>query len=204
MEVRCETALARLEGRGGAAMVVLVGETGRLVRDCLLGFVRGIDGVLGASSVCESCPLRTLPAGFRRLRIVTDAGTWLPSALPLRGDPLGGVSTGAGSFDLAFCTLSSKLCIFPRRLRSCMIEEDLGRPEGAPVGRTGRLALVRLCLYVEVACVLLIAGTEGPRVWPFARADIGIGRGVALGPFIDNLDLGTGVVNGCGNTDFSE
>lgn len=77
-----------------------------------------------------------------------------------------------------------------------MIDEDLGRPEGTPAGRTGRLALFKLCLYVEVACVLLIAGTEGPRVWPFARADMGICRGVAFGPVIDNLDLGTGVMNG--------
>lgn len=118
MEVRCETALARLDGRGGAAIVVLVGETGRLVRDCLLGFARGIDGVLGASSACESCPLSVLPGFFRLVRIVTDAGTWLLKALPLLGDPLGGVSTGAGNLDLAFCTLSSRLCILPRRLRS--------------------------------------------------------------------------------------
>lgn len=95
-----------------------VGEPGR-PKDCRLDLGRWKDGVFGASS--GSCPLKILPVAcvFRRpLRIVTDAGIWLPRAEPLLGDPLGGVSMGAGSLDLALCTRSSKLCIFPRKLRS--------------------------------------------------------------------------------------
>jgi len=98
-------------------MVVRVGDAGRPVRDWRLDFGRCREGVIGASS--ESCPLNMLPVGFLRpLRMVTEAGMWLLRADPLLGDPLGGVSIGAGSFDLALCTRSSRFCIFPRRLRS--------------------------------------------------------------------------------------
>lgn len=72
--MRCEIALVRLDGLGGAAIVVLVGEAGRPVKEGLLGFVLPPDGLLGVSSGCDSCPLRTLPPFLRLLRIVIEEG----------------------------------------------------------------------------------------------------------------------------------
>jgi len=54
-----------------------------------------------------------------------------PSAEPLLGDPFGGVSLGAGSFDFAVCTRSSSFFIFPfrfqNRSRNCEKEVREGR-----------------------------------------------------------------------------
>ena len=102
-----------------------------------------------------------LPPPLRLLRTVTEDGMFMPRAEPLLGDPLGGVSTGAGNFDLAFCTRSSKLCILPRKLRNWTIEDDFGRP----VGMFGCFSagLPRLCLYVEFGCVLPAIAIDEPR-----------------------------------------
>ena len=121
---------------------------------------------------------------------------WLLRTDPVLGEPLGGVSTGAGSFDLAFCTLSSRFCILPRKLRSLTMDEDFGNPEAAFEGR-GRPALPRLCRYVEFVGGLLTTASDLPLAWLLPIVEAGGCLGVALMEVIDSLlFFGRGVAKG--------
>lgn len=108
------TPLARLLGR----LLSLLSRTGRGPNERRL--MPDVDSLLtcfvdcGVSSAAEDAPLTVLPPVRFRLRIVTLGGIyWCPRVEPvlLRGDPRGGVLTGAGSFDLADCTRCSSFCI---------------------------------------------------------------------------------------------
>jgi hypothetical protein len=66
-------------------------------------------------------PLVVVPLVRLRLRMVTLEGMWLcPIAESVRGDALGGVLIGAGSFDRADCTRCSSLCIWAVSVRICV------------------------------------------------------------------------------------
>jgi hypothetical protein len=151
----------RESGREGGAGISPAWERGRVgvggaryceLRDWREGLVRGMEGVLFAALVPsesgnEATPEMVLPVLRFLLRTVTEEGMtvavtegWWPRAEPERGEARGGVLTGPGSLERAVWTRASRFCIFERRLRRCMIEEDWGRPEERVRG------LVRDCL----------------------------------------------------------
>jgi hypothetical protein len=83
----------------------------------------------GVSSPPIDDPLAVLPVARFLLRIVTLGGMKFEPMLDIvRGEALGGVLTGAGSFDLADCTLCSSRCIWAVSVRMCVRELEFGIP----------------------------------------------------------------------------
>ncbi len=61
-----------------------------------------------------------------RDRTVTVEGTVAPPTMEDRGEPLGGVLTGAGSFERADCTRASRRCIWAVSDRMCESDVEGG------------------------------------------------------------------------------
>lgn len=85
-----------------------------------------LDKSCGSSDVVEEI-LTLLPAILLLVLIVTLEGICVFSN-SLRGEDLGGVNTGVGSFDRADCTRCSSLCICAVSDRMCVKELEFGRP----------------------------------------------------------------------------
>lgn len=110
------------------------------------------------------------PAARFRERMVTVDGKDTPWAAADLGDARGGVCVGAGSFDLADCTLASSRCICAVSERICVRELEAGSLCFA------RLGLV-IALGAGVRRLDALPETRGP--WR-ALADLTRGFGVML------------------------